>query len=394
MEESLRRVREQEDQPKEERIERMWEVWQHALHEFLEPRVQLPMGLKVQEWGRCVIASLPRPPMQKPMNPEGVCIKAIHKLHGETPLSGRQWAWFLDREGVITRYLGLEPADFRNAQTHPRSMRQIWTDRLQQAKIRERNDTMQEWKRSLDLNGNPTPKLYSWLRHKNPNPPMALRVEESERIGPGATLQGISEFWRDIKCRDSGEHEQLLDWIRQTPYTKTGGERQGSTSREDLLYSILRHGKKHTAPGMDGCPSEVLRLTPRRALKALCMCYDTCMEWAYWPQKMMMVRTHMLAKEGEDVLKLLTPADWRPIALTSVWMRAWAKWQLAMIPKEVLDRFDRALTGGLSGRTASGSMLEYLLSLEETAQSDLSGRQSVWMPLNASIEFTRRRLSC
>ena len=218
----------------------------------------------------------------------------------------------------------------------------------------------------LGMEGTPHPEalpVAESLRQQNPNPPMAVKTKEELLIGPRPTLQAIGDYWEGIMCRDPGERRELEEWLALQRPRKVCPE---DSSRDDALFQVVKLLKRGVAPGLDGWPSEALRLLPREAMPALRYLYDTCAAWKCWPHSNMLVRTHMLAKELDVGELNPSAADWRPIALTSLWMRIWSKWQLILIPEPLLNTFATTLTGGLPGRSPRGSMLKYLLNLEET----------------------------
>ena len=191
---------------------------------------------------------------------------------------------------------------------------------------------------------------------------MAVRQEGRTLLGPEPTLRAIEEFWEGIMCRDAREREELEEWLeRQQPPPA----RMEDGARDAALFHVTKTLKKGVAPGLDGWTSEVLRMLPREAIPALRFLFDSCAAWKCWPQDNLVIRTHMLAKELDQGTLIPSPADWRPIALTSLWMRIWSRWQLTLIPENLLNTFSDTLTGGLPGRSPRGSMLRYLLSLEE-----------------------------
>ena len=111
--------------------------------------------------------------------------------------------------------------------------------------------------------------------------------------------------------------------------------------------------------------------------------------WGIWPQALAVVRTHLIGKAtgGKGVKG---PEDLRPIAIISVWVRLWSKWQLLRLPPEVYDRFPHGITGGLPQRTPQAAMLDMLLKLEE-AGGEVSDAPLNILSIDASKCFDRIR---
>ena len=388
--EGLRKALEQEsrkDKSPQEKTEIMWARWIQEVRNYLAPRVLLKGGKQVSDMGRCVLFQHPpdRSP-KKDRSPMGICRHAIHKLHGFEPLSPRKWAWFLDNQETICHELGVTREDFLAAQAEPHHARVEWAGLLSQAEQRRRQEQQREWKETLSWKGSPSPKLFRWLRRQNPNPPLAVRHQERTLLGPSDTLEAMHEYWEGIMCREEEEREALKKWLEGQPPLKLQREDE---SRDGVLYEVIRSLKKGVAPGVDGWQAETLRLLPKRAIPALRYIYDCCVTWHCWPQQNMIVRTHMLPKDLDITSVIPTTADWRPIALTSLWMRVWSKWQLMLLPAELLEKFSPSLTGGLPHRNPKGSMLQYLLGLEESMMEPQEGLTWCSISVDASKCFDK-----
>ena len=376
-----------QERPIHERAEWMWALWAEQVRESMRDYLILQPGRRVDDLGKCYLTWNPEAKgSNEKQGWESLCQKAIDKLYGHQALPANKRAWFYDHAQVLRKGLGITEDEMAEAFRDPQTARTLWRQRLKEGQTRMQSRQLAEWRKSLTINGQPSPKLYRWLRTGAVAPPIALKTSEGVVIGPDAVLRTFLEQWTPIMRRDPREKQDVLDWLGTCQLNRE----DPSDNDVDLLRKLIRHSKTGTSSGMDGWPAEVIKALPDESIPVLARSFARFEEWACWPEQLTLVRTHMLPKT--DGNKLAGPEEWRPIALSSCWMRLWAKWKLAMLGDEFFDRFALVLTGGLPGRQAQGSMLEFLLSLEEVMQNP-EEEKGAWygISVDASKCFDRIR---
>ena len=161
-------------------------------------------------------------------------------------------------------------------------------------------------------------------------------------------------------CREPArDTERLVQNIQEIPYESADNHEQ----RIAALQYAVAHLKIAAAGGMDMWPVQAVKLMPKAQTHLLCAVYDVCVQYAMWPTMLLNVRTHLVPKRTAEK-GMLGVQEWRPLAISSVWLRLWAKWQLLQ-QHSMLKALDPRLVGGLPGRCAVTSMVELLLNLEE-----------------------------
>ena len=374
---------------KQECADIMWHHWLEAVRAFTKERVELEEGQSHDRIGRCILAWTPpaQTQVQRDAPHEHMCRHAIDKLYDYHPLDTKKRAWFLDHMGTLCKCLNLDDTEFLEALNTPAQFREDWKARLAHYRQNERSRKVEAWKRSLEVKGSPTPKLYRWLKSQPPTPPIALCTQEGVITGPRKVLEAFRVHWESIMNRDAWERQQVLEWISRSPVS----DQPPAEDDIKMLYECLSGIKSGTSPGLDGWPGDIIRILPKKAACVLAGLYGRFEEWAVWPSMLCFVRTHMLAKELNEQ-HIGTPADWRPIAVTSCWMRLWSKWRLAMMPQELFDNLDSTLTGGLPGRKSHGTMLEFLLTLEREMDS-LHPEEAQWFGISVDASKCFDRVS-
>ena len=214
------------------------------------------------------------------------------------------------------------------------------------------------------MGGRPQRALYRWVKGEPVKVPLGLRVGNQIKAGPGSFFKEARAYWHDIMCRTPGEDTVRLDhYLGQNRVLP-----ERDPSRVPLLFEAQKHLKKHAAGGMDMWPVQAVQLLPKEQLHLLCEVYDAFVQHAMWPSALLTVRTQLVPKRTAEA-GLLEVGEWRPLAISSVWVRLWAKWQLIQQAHK-LGQLDSALVGGVPGRCAVASMVEILLSLEEAEGGD------------------------
>ena len=138
--------------------------------------------------------------------------------------------------------------------------------------------------------------------------------------------------------------------------------------RTRTLRKAILNMKESSAPGMDLWPVQCLREIPEQHLPLLVKIYDVFVRHAMWPTPLLVVRTQLIPKK-EPSDGVLAVGDWRPLAISSVWVRAWGKWQL-LLQHKAFANLGPDLLGGIPGRSAGTKMVQILLQLEKALQHD------------------------
>ena len=117
------------------------------------------------------------------------------------------------------------------------------------------------------------------------------------------------------------------------------------THREELLAYAAKSTKSSAAGGIDMWSVQAVQLIPRTQLQYLMRIYDMCVQCAQWPTLLLRVRTQLVPKR-DATQGLLGIQEWRPLAISSVWVRLWAKWQLLQ-QTEMIKNLPPQLIGGI-----------------------------------------------
>ena len=238
----------------------------------MRDRVELEPGKRLEDVGRCVLAwtpkmqaTLERSDSHRNRSTEHVCRHAIDKLYGHVPLPPPKRAWFMDHANVLCKALQLSDMQLEQALQGPAQHREDWRDRLDTYRHKERDSRVREWKRSLEVRGQPTPKLFRWLRSQPPSPPLALRTDEGLLTGPHKVLPAFRHFWEGIMCRNQQDQQDVQDWLTSSPIDS----REVDEHEIQALSECCKLVKKGTSAGLDGWPGEIFRILPKIALKVL-----------------------------------------------------------------------------------------------------------------------------
>ena len=296
------------------------------------------------------------------------------------------WAWYLDRKDGLMRVFGLDDSEFMKARENPHEARIAWQKKLETLTLRQQEADYQEWKATLAVNGAPTPKLYQWIKGGDPSPPLAVMTAMGVVEGPHRTLEAIQNYWKDIMCRDADDARRVREWIAQNPVTS---ELLSSLENDTkILKEVMRTTKAHCSGVRWMAPGDPETCSGKGGPMSGYDLYGFRGE-SEWPETLTLVRTHMLAKPLGDKKALATEADWRPIAISSVWVRLWSRWKLATMSPQILDCLSPELRGGLPGRHAQGSMLSFLAALEQALETNEGDHLWCAISVDASKCFDR-----
>ena len=122
--------------------------------------------------------------------------------------------------------------------------------------------------------------------------------------------------------------------------------------------------------GLDGWKPEWLSVMNQEAASILEEIYNDFMALQTWPSVLLTVRTQVLPKPTKE--QIPTAKDWRPISISSAWVRLWSKWQLLKVTP-MLSKIDQSMVGGIPGRDPNLSLLKILQEIDDTEERLLRG---------------------
>ena len=356
------------EEPTRERIDCLWDVWTGEYHHFVCSKMTSQRDPTLGDMGACGIAH--RKPGRMPgvsrptMTSIETCVQAIDRMRQNQPLTGKALTRQLDAVECLKEQLDLEDSQIQDMLERPGTLYQDWKQRLDRVIEGVRREGYRAWKTTLTQGGRPHRALYRWLKGEPVRVPLGLQEGPHVRAGPGPFFKAARAYWHNIMCRDPPrDTTRLEEYIENCQYSIVRDPKE----RVELLGLALKHLKKHAAGGMDMWPVQAIQLLPSEQLHLLCDVYDVFVHAAQWPSALLTVRTQLVPKRSAEA-GLLEVGEWRPLAISSAWVRAWAKWQLLQ-QNYLIEQLDASLVGGVPGRCAVARMVEILLELEEAEAS-------------------------
>eukprot|EP00971_Amphidinium_carterae_P331663 6465383-Amphidinium_carterae.1 len=231
-------------------------------------------------------------------------------------------------------------------------------------KSRGRRSALKHWRERIMPNGRPSKALYNWLKAGPPPNPLAV-TESSGRVraGPSEFFPCLRDYWQGIYQRDPAEATQLdsyMSGLRPTLPLVT----EFPNDSPDLLglMQAVHLLRTTTASGLDGWPPSLVPSISLPVARVLLHVFYACEYTARWPRQFAKVRVHLLPKERSPSL---SPDQYRPISILSVFYRLWGRWRLEhLVRLQVFDQLHGALLGAIPGRNPRERLAHLLLSCE------------------------------
>ena len=251
---------------------------------------------------------------------------------------------------------------------------------------KEKRVNCKKWERSLTtLKQRPTPKLYQWLRQENASHSGALMDEEGPLNSMTEVFAAHRDYWQKICKHPEGDEERRRVQRQHERY-------KGETL--DLTYLHVLEGVKNlksdTSAGADGWPAEAAKAISPESAQVLARLYRHIEMHGTWPPSLLRVRVVMLPKPDTPAT---SPADWRPISVTSIWFRLYGQLRLFPLFQHILPHLPDTVLGGVPRRNAYPEVLRLLMLVEKHVAG--IDPQPTWggISLDASKCFDRIRWS-
>ena len=243
--------------------------------------------------------------------------------------------------------------------------------------LTEKESRIKEWKRRLQLHQREAAR---WIKRAPRKISQPLQMENGHLCGSAMDkLQALHNAWSQLYCgRPPASHHTTTTCSTTLPSMTTSTSTPSSTSPkqevEQFLSKFARYIPKHsetaspdreqlnnviralphTAPGPDGWRAEdlqALNTTTPMIIDWLYQLYGVISVKGSWPQSLYNSVIVMLGKEvGERVP---TPMDVRPILLTSIIYRTWARWQLISLQHWVPEKWPTDMNNNHTTTTTS-----------------------------------------
>ena len=81
-----------------------------------------------------------------------------------------------------------------------------WKARLERWVRRDQDAVGRRWRKTLLINGRPSPRLFRWLQGGQPTPALSVEDKKGCAIGAHQTFASLREFWMTINYAECGWH--------------------------------------------------------------------------------------------------------------------------------------------------------------------------------------------
>ena len=342
----------------QDRVDRLWREFQELLQRHMlschghSREEHARNTLYGKDWKRAPTKPYIRDPERLASNTSlGMLRRALRRLTSLCQFGPNRAIEhrLIHHQEQIMAQLGVSSSQFCDALENPRRWVPHWSARLKVLEQREHKRQIQCWHRKLTTQGHrPTRALYKWVKQGPRRGHFTLKHKEKIYSGPEKYFQVHRAYWAELMTRDQSEVTETHKMVGS--FSPPGRPTQHDFERDViLLQESLKHLKPSAASGLDMWPPEVLRAIPLPAIRVLAWLFYCCELAGVWPQSMLDIRVQMVPK----TLDPMPPVqDHRPIAVTSVWYRAWASWALRRLPVEVWENIGETACGGIAQKNS------------------------------------------
>eukprot|EP00971_Amphidinium_carterae_P052900 1041874-Amphidinium_carterae.1 len=346
----------------EERLDEAWKIFESAFYRHLcACHEVLAKGIPP-----CVPIACRRKPVSKAGGE--LCLDQValarliqslsryqtHSMPGEGWIDELRVLWGKACGVLPTDVLALE-GDWKNPQ-----LLELLVLRLSRLRATERRQRIAEWRKSLvDTHKRPSSYLYRWLRGGTNSSNVVVMNGEQPCTSQQEVLKCLCTFWAQVNhSPDTGWGSPPgLDDFLGAPVRP---------ANPDLLVEVVRELPQGKACGLDRWDVSAVRLLTRDAAAVVDDVMRFCEAVGRWPRSFTDVRMSYVPKESGHTVPI---ENFRPIAVSSVWWRTWARLNLRSGVDALLTSLPEGLRGGVKGRSLMPVVVRLLLMIEDNVLS-------------------------
>eukprot|EP00971_Amphidinium_carterae_P326333 6457040-Amphidinium_carterae.2 len=228
-------------------------------------------------------------------------------------------------------------------------------------RAKERRQRISAWRKSLtDSHRRPSSQLYRWLRDEACGSSGVVVLNgETPCVSQQEVLKCLRSFWAQVNhCPDAcwGSPPGLQPFL--------GAQLRAPDPK--LLVEVVRELPQGKACGLDRWDASAVRHLPLEAAIVVDDVMRYCEAVGRWPCSFTDVRMAYVPKEQAHAVSV---ENFRPIAVTSLWWRAWARMHLHRGVGALLQALPQGLRGGVKGRSLMPVVIRLLLMVEDAVLS-------------------------
>ena len=333
-------------------VEAAWEAWTRAFHQVLVQSHVNPAG---KPPGEIVFREKPR---RCRVTQQGVETPKVQQL---VKLARQIRTWHCSGSDELARQIdeqlkGSDPELLSSWRTHTQEAAQqirSKATKCQQSTIQNR---VKKWRKTLSTQmEQPTSALYRWLKDESPAGPVILNQGGKQLHTWDEIFGGHRTFWESICAHPSPEEE------KSAVSTYINADAPEEILTRGQVLGAVRSQKAKSAGGLDSWDPAVLKQVREAEADSLADMYNLILRTKRWPAVLTKARVSLIPKPGAPAE---SPASWRPITITSVFYRIFAKICLFSAIGKVLQMLPSSMLGGLPSRTTPAAILRVYLDIE------------------------------
>eukprot|EP00971_Amphidinium_carterae_P339263 6476926-Amphidinium_carterae.2 len=259
------------------------------------------------------------------------------------------------------------------------------TEFVQKERMRERREAVKTWLQSLTDNvGRPTSQMYHWLKGSFSSFTVSVSSAGVACLTLAQTFDSLRKVWQSI-CHDP----ENAGWGEVHGLATLVVPQEAYEYDLDAMHAQFLRTKPKKATGLDNWHPSALLFMPREWLPLLVRFYAHGECTGTWPSSWTVSRVAFLPKEAAHNLDVTC---FRPLAINSVFWRAWSRYHLQQSVGPLLQTLPDAMRGGISRRSGAPLITDILLRIEHSVLCPSADTEGTGVSVDAEKCFDHIRL--